>query len=145
MIVQGELFELEDYDLGDDDGKVCSKCDTLLPLSSFSWHSGGNYLRPECKSCNNELTKVRNALREQYGMPDEGYHCPICLHDEESVKGKGNTRNGAWVIDHCHLTDSFRGWLCHKCNRSLGGFNDDEPTLQRAIQYLRGLNNETNT
>jgi len=146
-MIQPDLFQLEDYDLGGD-SKVCSKCNEDLPLSSYSWHSGGNYLRPECKSCNNELSKVRDALRKQYGMPRGEYTCPICLNNEKAVAGKGNTKNGAWVIDHCHDTDTFRGWLCHKCNRSLGGFDDDIEVLQRAIDYLRQHKetlNETNT
>jgi hypothetical protein len=147
-MIQADLFELEDYDLGAGEGKTCSKCNEYLPLTKFSWHSGGNYLRPECKSCNNELSKVRDALRKQYGMPKEGYICPICLHDEKAVAGKGNTKNGAWVIDHCHDTDTFRGWLCHKCNRSLGGFDDDMEVLQRAIDYIKQHKeniNESNT
>jgi transposase-like protein len=147
-LIQQDLFQLEDYDLGVSEGKTCSKCNQFLPLSKFSWHSGGNYLRPECKSCNNELSKVRNALREKYGMPQEGYVCPICLNDDKTVAGKGNTRNGAWVIDHCHNTNTFRGWLCHKCNRSLGGFDDSIEVLQRAIDYIRTHEeslNETNT
>lgn len=94
-------------------------------------------MRPECRKCNNELSKVRQKLKEQYGLPQGEYHCPICLNDEETVKGKGNTKNGSWVIDHCHETEKFRGWLCHKCNRALGGFDDSEETLERAIEYLR--------
>ena len=147
-MIQADLFELEDYDLGAGEGKICSKCNEYLPLPKFSWHSGGNYLRPECKSCNNELSKIRDALRRQYGMPKEKYICPICLNDEKAVAGKGNTKNGAWVIDHCHDTDTFRGWLCHKCNRSLGGFDDDIEVLQRAIAYIKQHKeklNESNT
>ena len=83
-----------------------------------------------------ELTKIRNKLRLEYGMPPEGYTCPICNGDAEHVKGRGNTKNGSWVLDHCHDTDTFRGWLCHKCNRALGGMDDDVPTLKRAIQYV---------
>jgi hypothetical protein len=71
-------------------------------------------------------------------MPKGEYTCPICLGTEEEVKGKGNTKNGPWVIDHCHETDAFRGWLCHKCNRSLGGFDDSVDILSRAIKYLKG-------
>ena len=135
------LFEDDHYDLGDD-SKFCSKCKKLLPLSNFSRTSGGNYLRPECKKCNNDLSKVRAALKEKHGMPVGEYTCPICLGTEEEVKGKGNTKNGAWVIDHCHETEAFRGWLCHKCNRSLGGFDDSVEILNRAISYLKGELNE---
>lgn len=129
---------IDDGELGSEDGKFCNKCNKLLPLTAFSAHSGANYLRPECRSCNQELTRVRTELRQKHGMPSEGYCCPICKGDEEGVKGKGNTRNGSWVLDHCHDTDSFRGWLCHKCNRALGGFNDDISLLQNAIEYLKG-------
>ena len=129
---------IDDGELGSEDGKFCSKCKQFLPLSAFSPHSGGNCLRPECRSCNQELTKVRIRLRKEHGMPPKDYRCPICGGNEEEVKGKGNTRNGPWVLDHCHETDSFRGWLCHKCNRSLGGFNDDVSLLQNAIKYLKG-------
>ena len=127
---------LEHEDLGGGEGKVCSKCNTYLSLSAFSPHSGGNFLRPECKSCNNELQKVRERLRQENGMPEKGYSCPICGGDSERVKGKGHTKNGPWVLDHCHDTETFRGWLCHKCNRALGGFDDDPDTLKRALEYL---------
>jgi hypothetical protein len=132
-------FLLNDSDeLGDKDGKKCSKCTKFLPLSSFNFASGGNYLRAECRKCNNEMAKIRASLRAEFGMPTAGYICPICKGSEEDVKGKGNTRNGSWVLDHCHESGDFRGWLCHKCNRALGGFDDNESTLNNAIKYLRG-------
>ena len=134
--MQLDLFFVEHGDLGAGEGKVCSKCDKYLPLSSFSPHSGANFLRPECRECNVALKKVRERLRLEYGMPENEYNCPICNCNEEQVKGKGNTKNGPWVLDHCHDTETFRGWLCHKCNRALGGFNDDLDTLNRAIAYI---------
>ena len=73
-------------------------------------------------------------------MPQEGYHCPICKGSEEDVKGRGNTKNGSWVLDHDHEQETFRGWLCHKCNRALGGFDDDTDKLTAAIEYLNGQN-----
>ena len=73
------FYEDDHYDLGGKNHKLCSKCDKKLPLSSFSRHSGGNYLRPECKKCNNELGKIRARLKEQHGMPKENYICPIFL------------------------------------------------------------------
>ena len=128
-------LEDDHYDLGDGI-KECSKCKQRLSLQHFSRHSGGNYLRPECKKCNNELSKTRDRLKKKHGMPGIGYSCPICLGTEDDVKGRGNTKNGSWVLDHCHESESFRGWLCHKCNRSLGGFDDDIEMLKRAMKYL---------
>ena len=139
---QFNFMEDDHYDLGSEEGKHCSKCNKVLPLPFFSRHSGGNYLRPECKKCNNELSRGRAALKDVHGVAPNNYKCPICLGNADDVKGKGNTKNGSWVIDHCHDTEKFRGWLCHKCNRSLGGFDDNIPTLKRAIQYLKGTDNE---
>ena len=136
-IRQQDFFEDDHFDLVFEDGKICIKCDTKLPLTNFSPASGGNFLRPECKKCNNELSKVRLLLKEKYGMPKEGYICPICKGTKDKVNGLGNKKNGSWVIDHCHESETFRGWLCHTCNRCLGGFKDDIKILGRAIKYLK--------
>jgi len=118
------------------DTKVCNKCLQRLPINCFSPHSASNYLRPECKDCNNKLSKLRKELKDIHGTAPEGYLCPICGGSEEEVSGKGNKANGAWVLDHCHERDTFRGWLCHKCNRGIGCFNDDTERLNKAISYL---------
>ncbi|NBR24629.1 MAG: hypothetical protein EBU08_12840 [Micrococcales bacterium] len=115
--------------------KTCKECLTAKPLSDFSKASGGNYYRTECKACSNAMTKERNALRKQYGMPNAGYACPICQRVENEIVGEGGNA-GAWVLDHDHETGDFRGWLCHKCNRGLGAFEDQLPRLLRAIEYL---------
>ena len=130
------FFEDTHSDLGNGE-RTCSKCNQLLPLSAYSTSNGASYLRAECRACNNKLQIVRKRLHEKYGKAPENYTCPICLGTEEDVKGKGNTKNGSWVLDHCHETEQFRGWLCHKCNRALGGFDDDEEMLLRAITYLK--------
>ena len=133
---QLNFFEDDHSDLVFEEGKICIKCDTKLPLDKFSPASGGNFLRPECRKCNNELSKVRARLKKEYGMPKEGHVCPICLGTKDQVNGLGNKKNGSWVIDHCHESESFRGWLCHTCNRALGGFKDNTEILNRAIKYL---------
>ena len=127
----------DDYEVPVDDGKECSKCSEYLPLEAFSKSSGGNYARPECRSCASELARERRTLKEIHGDPPAGYECPICRCDEDTAKGRGGNA-GAWVLDHCHESSDFRGWLCHSCNRALGCFNDDVPRLNRAIRYLEG-------
>ena len=116
--------------------KVCTKCNKELPITNFSKSSGANFLRPECRACNNKLAKVRKQLNETYGKPPQGYTCPICKREANEVINKGGSA-GAWVVDHCHTTDKFRGWLCHSCNRLLGICNDDISNLKRAIKYLK--------
>ncbi len=115
--------------------KVCSKCNLTLDNSSFSPSSGGKYLRPECRSCASKLAKERTELRKLHGYPEVGYTCPICLKSEEELKGTGGNAS-VWVVDHDHISNSFRGHLCHNCNRGLGVFQDSIERLQRAIKYL---------
>ena len=117
--------------------KRCSKCKFELDESAFSPSSGGRYLRPECKNCAKKLAKRREELKEQYGYPNPGYICPICLKNEDQLKGSGGNAS-VWVVDHNHQTDSFRGFLCHNCNRGIGVFQDDVLRLERAIGYLNG-------
>lgn len=118
--------------------KKCIKCGRKLDESLFSKSSGANFLRPECRECNNKLAKERRDLRKEYGYPKKGYRCPICLRTEKQANGSGG-RASTWVVDHDHKTNTFRGFLCHSCNRSLGQFQDDIETLQRAIDYLNNF------
>ena len=115
--------------------KTCSKCKLELSDLDFSPSSGGKYLRPECKSCAKKLAKRREELKKEFGYPNSDYVCPICLKNEEELKGTGGNAS-IWVVDHNHDTDDFRGHLCHNCNRGLGVFQDSIERLERAIKYL---------
>jgi len=125
-------------------GRVCNKCGVKKPLDHFSIHSASNYFRPECKQCNNHLAKIRAELKKIYGTAPEGYRCPICNLTTEEVEGKGG-RAGAWVLDHCHETNTFRGWLCHTCNRAIGCFGDSVDKLRKGIQYLEAHREKINS
>ena len=115
--------------------KVCNKCNRNLDDSAFSKSSGANYLRPECKECNNKLARERKELRKEYGYPNSDYTCPICGRGESQLIGTGGNAS-TWVVDHDHKTNSFRGFLCHGCNRAIGMLQDDVKMLQNAIDYL---------
>lgn len=41
-------------------------------------------------------------------------------------------------IDHCHLKEIVRGFLCFNCNLALGLFYDTEEYIENAIAYLEG-------
>lgn len=41
-------------------------------------------------------------------------------------------------FDHDHETKRFRGWICNRCNVSIGALGDTREGLQRAIAYLDG-------
>jgi len=133
---QLNLFETEFTFNPECETKVCSKCNLELPLTSFSRHSGANYLRTECKKCSQKLSKERKHLRDTTAPPPKNHKCPICSRSEEECKGRGNKKNGSWVLDHDHENGKFRGYLCHDCNRGLGNFGDSIETLKLAIKYL---------
>lgn len=116
--------------------KTCSKCKVTKKAEEFNRASGGKYLRPECKPCEKELARVRREIRESAPPVPEDYVCPICEENEEQVRGKGGEKSGAWCCDHDHETNTFRGWLCHQCNRTIGSLKDDIARLYRAIKYL---------
>lgn len=120
------------------DIKTCGKCKETKPGTEFSPSGGGKYLRSECKLCARRLSRERTELRRQHGLPPSDYSCPICLRGEEELKGTGGNA-GVWVVDHNHDTNTFRGHLCHNCNRAIGNFNDDVERLQRAIDYLNAV------
>ena len=39
--------------------------------------------------------------------------------------------------DHEHLTNTFRGWLCRRCNRVLGMLDDNSDLCISLAKYLR--------
>lgn len=115
--------------------KICNKCKELKPLSEYSFHSASNYKRPECKSCNNKLSRDRKALKKISPPIPADHKCPICEKQEEELKGRGGQNRPAFVLDHNHDSVNFRGYLCHSCNRGLGTFHSVS-LLASAIKYL---------
>lgn len=130
--------------------KYCSKCKQYKSISDFSTY---NYLGKIkiyyiCKSCKNitakEFTKQNpdrkrnNRLKRIYGLSEQDYIemlklqggvCAIC-------SGPPTSHHKKYVVDHDHVTGNIRGLLCHKCNSTLGFFNDDALILYRAAHYL---------
>ena len=115
---QAELFgELEEQRISGVEYRKCIKCLQELPIDVFSFHDNkGGYRRTECRSCSNELERIRKALHAITKPAKEDHRCPICLMDKDEAEGiKHNGKQyGTWVLDHDHTTHTFRGWLCQK-------------------------------
>ena len=106
--------------------KTCTICKHALPLHAFPKHSSHkDNLDSRCRHCIKKQAKIRNNLKKLHPKPPPG-PCPIC--GEHTV---------AWRLDHCHKTDTFRGFLCDGCNTALGKFKDDPAVVQHALTYLQ--------
>jgi hypothetical protein len=92
------------------------------------WIESNKKIKP--KRAVTEPTYLRN--RELLAGRPKPTRCDIC---------SGATRR--IVFDHCHQKGHFRGWLCEKCNITLGMVNDDVQHLRKLIAYLE--RNRTST
>lgn len=73
--------------------------------------------------------KVRAANRKRYGLPLATRPMPeLC---------ERNCGRRALCLDHCHTTNTFRGWLCHRCNTGIGMLGDTVEDLLAGIDYLQ--------
>ena len=146
---QGELFSnLQQDENPLVDGVVCIKCGERQPISKYTVMKAGEIKRT-CRSCKNGSKKIITQLKLENAYPDENYTCLICLQSLEELSKHNQIRLKTWVLDHCHDTNTFRGWVCHKCNTGLGGFRDDLTILKNAVKYMEKhketLNDEQTT
>lgn len=109
----------------------CYCCKAWLDQAEFRQdRSRGNRLRSVCNRC----SAARSAA-SQYGVElevvklirAEDRPCQIC------------GRLAKLQIDHDHNTGRARGFLCGKCNKGIGMFNDDKELLIKALAYLEGV------
>jgi len=70
----------------------------------------------------------RAKRRKRNGLPDPTRPCPALCEICERRKAR--------VLDHCHTSGSFRGWLCNDCNLAIGKFGDNIEGLMNAVRYL---------
>ena len=90
----------------------------------------------------NNPTTSNESYKRLYGITEEDYLrmlkeqnevCKICLKPE-TAKAKDKVKRLS--VDHCHMTGKVRGLLCHKCNTTLGKYEDNIETFERFIEYL---------
>ena len=124
-----------------DNLKLCTTCNHYKELNMFRprEYGAGNSLRTECSKCKNHKIKLVSFLKSENPKPDtKNYKCPCCKKTEIELKENGQFADRTvWVLDHNHITDKFRGWICNNCNNGLGRFKDDINILQNVIEYLK--------
>jgi len=144
---QLEMFEKygdeRDQYLGDD-GIVCINCDTRQPPDQFQ-HMASGEIKRKCRTCARNQSVLIKELKKLNPYPDSDYTCPICERNIDEISKHGQTRLQTWVLDHCHDTETFRGWVCHHCNVGLGAFSDNLNRLKKAVIYIEAHQNENSS
>ena len=140
-MTQLDFFNEEKLNELCEDGLVCIKCDIRQPIANFQQMSytktGDAEIKRTCKSCQKGHRKVIASLRKENVYPQEAsYGCPICKRTIDEVNKYNQKLLGTWVLDHCHDTNTFRGYICKHCNDGLGGFRDKLKTVKNAVKYL---------
>ena len=108
--------------------KNCIYCKETKELSEFPKHSlYKDNLDTRCRTCIKTHAKIRRELHKK--APPKPEVCECC--------GKPPLK---WCLDHDHGDNSFRGWICDRCNTGLGKLGDNIEGLQKAINYLRKTN-----
>lgn len=111
-----------------DTTKVCVYCNTEKSTSEYPKHRGHkDRLDTRCRQCISEQNKLRYQLKKT--APPKPDVCDLC--------GKKPPHNKKIVLDHCHETHQFRGWLCDPCNVGLGNLGDNLESLTNAVLYLQ--------
>lgn len=132
--------------------KCCSKCKEVKSLDEFSKSKSGKYGRHHyCSLCRRKDSTNRYATNFEYRKKWKIYTLKRKYNltpDEYDVKLKNQNNcceicnkefklNRMIFVDHNHVTDKTRGFLCPTCNTLLGLCNDDIERLNKVIQYLQ--------
>jgi hypothetical protein len=78
--------------------------------------------------CRGDSEKLLKDLKKQWQIDHPGQtptECECC-----------KKTNVKLVLDHCHDTKSYRGWLCNPCNIAIGNLGDSIAGVMMAVEYL---------
>lgn len=124
--MQLELFTIEYAE--DENGILCRDCNLRKPRQSFRLYrraTGDRECRStSCKDCQRKHNQVVNRIRKT--APKMPKNCEACGKEHDKL-----------VLDHCHETETFRGWLCSPCNLALGTLGDSVERVEKALYYLK--------
>ena len=113
--------------------KTCRKCGRDLPISCFSVRGEGKVkkrINIDCKECISKESKIVRDLKKT--APPVPEVCDCCGKIPLGSNGKIK-----WCLDHNHQTNTFRGWLCERCNLGIGQLGDNIDGVQKAVKYLK--------
>ena len=105
----------------------CKKCKQDLELTQFDkWKTDSNKYQPYCRDCNR--IRIKDYMRIRRGLINEAG--PVTA----ACEGCGSSDK--LLMDHCHTSGKFRGWLCTRCNMAIGILHDNINALRKLADYL---------
>ena len=109
--------------------KKCKICGQAKGRDQFAGHKMyKDRLDSRCKECVRAQAKIRRDLKKV--APEKPERCECC----------GKKSHKTLVLDHCHETNQFRGWICEACNTGIGKLGDDFMGVWLAAMYLSRFN-----
>jgi|TARA_R110000803_G_scaffold81074_1_gene146947 hypothetical protein len=139
--MQLEMFE--NIKVHFEGGLECNNCGVTQPVENFQ-HMLSGEIKRKCRTCARNQSNLVKHLKTIHTYPDDSYLCPICTRSIEEISRKGQKRLQNWVLDHCHDTETYRGWVCHHCNMGLGAFSDSPDRVIKAYEYLKSHETKLN-
>ncbi len=106
--------------------KPCLRCKVVKPETDYQLDKRGR--RNVCMKCRGDSEKLLKDLKKQWQIDHPGQtptECECC-----------KKTNVKLVLDHCHDTKSYRGWLCNPCNIAIGNLGDSLAGVMMAVEYL---------
>ena len=123
----------------------CRTCKKVKPHTEFGkqkrWSTTNGVVTEhlnsrQCLSCDRHDAKIRRRLEKEFPYPEKEV-CDCCGTDFTNYPKRGKRY---LVLDHCHDTNTFRAYLCTRCNTSVGGLGDNLEEIQKRTKYLEPEN-----
>ena len=107
--------------------KICIYCKEEKEIIEFPKHSlYKDKLDMRCRACVKKHAKIRAQLHKI--APPKPEVCDCC----KTIPRK-------WCLDHDHVSNTIRGWICDRCNTGIGKLGDNINGIQNALNYLENF------
>jgi len=101
---------------------LCNTCGNEGTFTIAATTTTKVYLKRTCTVCCKIAATQHKILKLTHTTPSD--KCQCC------------GASGKLILDHCHQSGNFRGWLCHSCNVGVGKLGDNEEAIRRALDYI---------
>lgn len=122
--------------------QTCIKCGETKHLSEFAVRARNKSGQPseyrnDCRDCQKKQAKEVKNLKKDHPYPHHQEHCDSCKRHYKEIYGNNQYKKKKhWVLDHCHITGNYRGYICEYCNTALGRMQDNIEYLRNMVEYL---------